>query len=125
MKYLCAVAAVAALLAGPANAACPFPSPPHQIPDGRTATAEQMHDGQKTVEDYSAAITAYVQCLDQESEDTITKAGDQMSADQKDQLRRITQQRHLAAISQRDEINARFTEQLRVFNAKEKDKKGF
>lgn len=125
MKYLCALAALAAFLGGPAYAACPFPAPPHQIPDGRTATAEQMRDGQKTVDDYAAAINAYVQCLDMESEESISKAGDQMSADQKEQLRRITQQRHLAAISQRDEISARFTEQMRVFTAKEKDKKGF
>jgi len=125
MKYLCAFAALAALAGGSAYAACPFPAPPHQIPDGRTATAEQMKDGQKLVDDYSAAISAYVQCLDMESEDAITKAGDTMTADQKEQMRRITQQKHLAAVAQQQDISARFTEQMRVFTAKEKDKKGF
>jgi len=125
MKYLCAFAALAAVIGAPVHAACTFPAPPHQIPDGRTATAEQMKDGQKAVDDYSAAITTYVQCLDMESEDAITKAGETMTADQKEQVRRITQQKHLAAVAQQQDIAARFTEQLRVFTAKEKDKKGF
>lgn len=125
MKYLCALAALAAVSGAPVHAACPYPAPPHQIPDGRTATAEQMKDGQKTVDDYSAAVTAYVQCLDTESEDAISKAGDTMTADQKEQMRRITQQKHLAAVAQQQDIAARFTEQMRAFTAKEKDKKGF
>jgi hypothetical protein len=125
MKYLSAIAALAALLGGTAHAACPYPAPPtHEIPDGRTATAKEMQDGQKAVDDYNTAVDVYVKCLDAESEDRIAKAGDTMTEQQKDDLRRITQQRDSAAIYQRAEISARFTEQLRVFNAKEKDRHG-
>jgi hypothetical protein len=124
MKYLCALAAVAALLGGPAYAACPYPAPPHQIPDGRTATLQEMRDGQKAVDDYNAAIDVYVKCLDAESDEAIAKAGDQLTDQQKDERRRITLQRHNAAIYQRSEIGARFTEQMRIFSAKEKERTG-
>jgi hypothetical protein len=124
MRYLCALAALVALAGGTAHAACPYPSPPHQIPDGRTATAQEMQDGQKAVDDYNTAIDVYVKCLDAESEAAIARAGDQLTEQQKDEMRRITLQKHDAAIYQRGEIGVRFTEQKRIFTAKEKDRKG-
>ncbi|MFM2110546.1 MAG: hypothetical protein RLZZ372_1470, partial [Pseudomonadota bacterium] len=42
MKTVISLALVAALAAGSTNAACTYPKAPEKIPDGNTATLEQM-----------------------------------------------------------------------------------
>jgi hypothetical protein len=124
LAALTALTALAGVMCAPAHAACAFPSSPHQTLDGGTATPEQMLDAQKTVDDYGTAIHAYLQCLDTENEAATAKAGD-LSEEQKDGMRLITQQRQLDALSQLDELSARYTEQLRIFMATNKPHKSF
>ena len=122
MRTLCAVALLAALIGGPAYADCSFPRPPEKLPDGRTATKEEMLEGQKSVQAYNDAINKYVSCLELERTDALAKAGDQLTPAQKEELDRIAVQKHNAAIDQLEAIAGRFNEQVRVFKAKEKDK---
>ena len=70
MKALLALAFTAALSAGTAYADCSYPAAPANLPDGRTATLEEMVAGQKTVKEYDTAIKAYVDCIDKELDDT-------------------------------------------------------
>jgi hypothetical protein len=48
MKAFFAIAALAALTVAPVYADCSYPPPPDKIPDGSTATLEEMQTGQKT-----------------------------------------------------------------------------
>ena len=124
MKALFALAATAALTAGPVYADCSYPAAPDKLPDGATATLEQMVAGQKAVKAYDKAINDYVACIDKGLEDAIAKAGDQLKPQQKADMQKVEAQKHNAAIDQLQSIADRFNEQVKVFMAKTADKKG-
>jgi hypothetical protein len=124
MKALLAIASMAALAAGTAYADCPYPTAPANLPDGRTATLEEMVAGQKSVKDYDAAIKTYVDCIDKELDDSITKGGDQLKPQQKTDMQKVEAQKHNAAIDQLQSVADRFNEQVKVFKQRSADKKG-
>ena len=123
MKALVAIAFTAALSAGAAYADCPYPAAPTNLPDGRTATLEQMVAGQKAVKDYDTAIKAYVDCIDKQLDDNIAKAGDSLKAPQKAEMQKMEAQKHNAAIDQLQSVADRFNEQVKIFKQQSADKK--
>jgi hypothetical protein len=122
MKALLAIALTAAL-SGAAYADCPYPAAPTNLPDGRTATMEDMLAGQKSVKEYQKAIDAYVACIDKELDDTIAKGGDSMKPQQKTDLQKMEAQKHNAAVDQEQSVADRFNEQVKAFKARSADKK--
>ena len=118
MKALLALAATTALSAGAASADCPYPAAPDKLPDGATATLQDMLAGQKAVGEYNKAINDYVACIDKEVDDAIAKAGDKLKPEQKADMQRIANQKHNAAIDQLQSVADRFNEQVKVFKAK-------
>lgn len=123
MKSLLALAATAALAAGAAYADCPYPAAPTKIPDGATATKDEMLAGSKSVTEYNKAVTAYVACIDKEVDDAIAQAGDKIKPEQKVDMQRVETQKHNAAIDQLQSVADRFNEQVKVFKAKSADAK--
>jgi hypothetical protein len=123
MKALYSLAALAAFACGPAYAACTYPTAPDAIPDGNTATLEQMVAAQKAVKQFDQEIGAYTACLKLES-DTALAQVDQSQDDakkkdeQKKELERMQVQKHNAAVEADEALAARFNEQLKVFKAK-------
>ena len=87
MKVFIAIAATAGLSAGTAYADCSYPTPPDHLPDGNTATLQEMVEAQKAVKDYDKAINAYVACIQLERNDAVTKVapkpGEKPTAEQK------------------------------------------
>lgn len=123
MKVLPALAAAAALSAGAAYADCPYPATPDKLPDGATATMQDMLAGQKVVADYNKAVNDYVACIDKEVEDAIAKGGDKIKPEQKADMQRVETQKHNAAIDQLQSVANRFNEQVKVFKSKAADAK--
>src|SRR5215470_6401413 len=103
MKASLAIAAAAVLSAGTAYADCSYPPPPDHIPDGNTATLQEMVEAQKTVKEYDKAINAYVACIQLERNDAvgkIAKPGETPTAEQKKamaEMERMEIQKHNAA----------------------------
>jgi hypothetical protein len=130
MKSLMAIAATAVLSAGTAYADCSYPTPPDHIPDGNTATLQDMVEAQKAVKEYDKAINAYVACIQLERTDAVTKIakpGETPTAEQKkamDDMERVEVQKHNAAIDQLQSVAARFNEQVKVYKAKNDKSKG-
>jgi hypothetical protein len=118
MKALIAAAAFAALMAGPVHADCPYPAAPEKIPDGNTATLDEMIAVKKQVAEYDAAISTYLDCIKQEHVDAVAKAADKLTDKQKEDLDHIETQRHNAAVAQLQGIADHFNEQVRVYKAK-------
>ena len=122
MKALLAVAA-AALMTATAHADCAYPSPPGKLPDGNSATMEEMVSAQKDVKEYNKQIETYLGCLDKEQKDAIASAGDKPSDEQKAKLQKIQQlqtQKHNAAVDQMQSVADRFNEQVRIFKSRDK-----
>ena len=124
MKALLAMALGAALWGGTAYADCSYPAAPAKLPDGASATLEEMVAGQKAVKEYDKSIKDYVDCIDKELDDKIAKAGDKLKPEQKADMQKVEAQKHNAAIDQLQSVADRFNEQVKVFKAKAADKKG-
>jgi hypothetical protein len=122
MKALLAIAFATATAA--AYADCPYPQAPTKIPDGATATLEDMVAGQKAVGEYQKAINEYTACIDKELDAAIAKGGDKLKPEQKQDMQRVEAQKHNAAVDQLQAIADRFNEQVKVYKARTADKKG-
>ena len=118
MKALLAMALTAALMAATAYADCPYPPAPDKLPDGASATLEEMIAGQKAVKAYDKAINDYVACIDRELDAAIANGGDQLKPQQKADMQHVEAQKHNAAIDQLQNIADRFNEQVKVFKAR-------
>ncbi|TLY73955.1 MAG: hypothetical protein E6K43_09765 [Gammaproteobacteria bacterium] len=118
MKALFAMALTTALTAAPVRADCPYPAAPDKLPNGSSATLEEMVAGQKAVRAYDKAINDYVSCIDHELEAAIAKGGDQLKPQQKADMQHVEAQKHNAAIDQLQSIADRFNEQVKVFKAR-------
>jgi hypothetical protein len=125
MKALYSIALIGALAAGNAYAACTYPNPPAKLPDGATATREEMLAGKKLVTEFDNAIGEYNTCLQKEADEAIGKltGEDKEKEARKAEIQKMTDQKHNAAVEADEQIATRFNEQLRAYNAKQKDKK--
>jgi hypothetical protein len=124
MKVFAAMAVIGALAATSVYADCPYPAAPTKLPDGASATLEEMLAGKKEVDAYQKAINEYTACIDKELDDTLAKGGDKLKPEQKTDMQKIEAQKHNAAVDQLQAIADRFNEQIKVFKARTADKKG-
>jgi hypothetical protein len=123
MKAFLTIVLSAAFTAGPAYADCSYPAAPAKLPDGASATLEEMIAGQKVVKEYDKAIKDYVDCIDKELDAKIAKGGDQLKPEQKADMQKVEAQKHNAAIDQLQSVADRFNEQVKVYKTRT-DKKG-
>lgn len=117
-----ALACTGVLAMGSAGAECVYPKAPASMPDGATATEEQMVAGMKAVKQYNTEVTAYLSCLEMEMNARVEAAGADAPADQVEQIKAIHTKRHNAAVEELEAHAARFNEQVKAYKAR--DKKG-
>jgi hypothetical protein len=124
MKALYSLAVLAALAGGGnAYAACTYPTAPDALPDGNTATLEQMVAAQKQVKQFDQDIGAYTACLKLESDAALAQVDQgqndaKKKEEQKKELEKMQVQKHNAAVEADEALAARFNEQLKVFKTK-------
>lgn len=99
------LAAAAALVAVPALA-CEYP-PMISVPEGQTATMDEMLAAQSDVKGYMAAMEEYLACLNSELE-----AGGE---DAPDTFQALMVQRHNGAVAEMESVAAAFNDQLSAF----------
>lgn len=95
---------------------CTAPSAP-DLPDGSTATLEQMLEGQAAVKAYQASNTEYRACL----EPLITAAetaasGDDPVLEESETVDRLNEQ-YNASVSSEEEVAGEFNTQLKAYKA--------
>jgi hypothetical protein len=106
-----------------ANAECLYPKAPSSIPDGRTATEEDMVKGMKAVKEYNTQVTAYLNCLDMQMQTDISAISADSPPEKVEQIKAINAKRHNAAVEELEAYAARFNEQVKAFKTRDKDKK--
>ena len=113
MKVFAGVlAAVASCINLTAFAACespPLPTVIRDLPDGTTATKEQIVAARADVGAHMAILVAYIACMDEELE----AAGEEAPAE----LKSIIVNRRNAAIGEQEAVAAAYNRQLRAFQA--------
>ena len=104
-QALIAVALAASLAAPAAFANCRLPPAPSKIPDGATASQQQMVTAMQTIQEYNHDVQTYLQCLNFEVRQN------QLSPDNQVTL-------HNAAIDQLQQIASEFNHQVVIFKSK-------
>ena len=121
MKAFLSLALVATLAAGPSYAACTYPKAPEKVPDGNTATLEEMLATQKLVKQFDADIGVYQTCLETEHNAALAKETS-LSEEQKAERQKILAQKQNAAADDAQALATRFNDQVKVYREKNKKK---
>jgi hypothetical protein len=104
-----------------AMAACSYPKASIKVPNGSSATIDEMKAAQAEVKAFDAAITAYATCVEDEHKLAVERDAATLSEERKKELERMMAQKINAAVKEAEELAARFNEQVRAY--KEKTKK--
>lgn len=104
--------------AGAAEATCIYPRAPDRVPDGSTATYDEMVAAQKAVKQFNDDIDAYNSCLDLEMS-TLEQSGT-YDETRLAELRAMQAKKNNAAVDEVQALADRFNEQLRIFKARDK-----
>ena len=101
-----------------AEGTCTYPRAPDSIPDGKTASKEQMIAAKNDVSRYNTDMNAYLDCLKQEIDAATPKDPSKLSpADKKksDEQLKILTQKNNAAVDELQALVGRFNEQLKAY----------
>ena len=112
------LALIALAASGAAQATCIYPRAPEKVPDGATASYDEMVAAQKVVQQFNEDINAYNSCLDLEMA-TLEKSGT-YDENRLQELRAIQAKKNNAAVDEVQSLADRFNEQLRAFKARDK-----
>jgi hypothetical protein len=104
-KRMLAAAAVAYCVSLAAQADCVLPPAPSKIPDGNTASEQEMVTAMQTLKEYNADVDTYLKCLEFETKQNRLSAGDQ-------------EKMHNTAVDTLQKVATKFNEQVRTFKTK-------
>jgi hypothetical protein len=118
-----AIAALAALAVSPVYAACNSPGNAPGVPDGATATAEDILKAQQDVVSFQTNTNTFLACIKKEHDDAIAAAGPGISSAQADKIDHAEATQHNAAVHQLNDVVNRFNQSVATFKAKQAPKK--
>lgn len=104
-KRILLALAVACTASLPAYADCVLPPAPSKIPDGSTASEQEMLTAMQTLKEYNGDVDTYTKCLDFEARQNRLSHGEQ-------------ERLHNSAVDTLQKIAARFNEQVRTYKSK-------
>lgn len=97
-----------------AQADCVMPTATVDVPDGATATLEQMTEASQAVRAYIGSLEEYTACLDAEN----AQLGQDDAANE---LRALNVTRHNAAVQTMEDTAARMNAAIRAYNQAQSD----
>jgi len=103
------------LLATSAVADCAYPKPPDVMPDGASATKEDMVTAAAAYKQYNTDVDAYVTCLDSETE---TKVKEASGVSAVMQIKALQAKKKTSAMDERQAKIEEFNKQIRNFKSK-------
>jgi|SRR5579872_243695 len=89
----------------PAHADCVLPPAPSKIPDGSTASQQEMVTAMQTLKEYNNDVETYTKCLEFEAKQNRISRSDE-------------ERMHNTAVDTLTKIAAKFNEQVRTFKSK-------
>ena len=112
-KLLKTTIITALLAAAPLAFSCEYPARV-DIPDGTTATKDEMITGQRGVKGYMSSMEAYLACIEAEEQDAIAELGD---IDDEALLQRteLFNAKYNAAVEEMNLVAEEFNVQVRAY----------
>lgn len=109
------IISAAIVFAAPVAFACDYPSRPNNLPDGATASKEQMLDGVKTIKAYQEAMGIYLSCI--EAADEVQDTAD-VDEDTQKQRKDMFNKKYNAAVEEQTLSVEEFNAQIRAYKDK-------
>jgi hypothetical protein len=108
-------------IAAHAQADCTYPRAPDAVPDGNTASKEEMIAAKNEVSRYNTEMNAYLDCLKLEINAATPKDPSKLSKDDRakaEEQEKILTQKNNAAVDELQAVVGRFNDQLKAYKAK-------
>lgn len=112
-KILTIVLASALLGLSPFALGCDYPLRA-EIPNGGSASKDDMLAGQQSVKTYMAAMEEYLDCIAKNEDDTLAEM-QEISDEERANRTEALAKKHNAAIEEMELIAARFNEEVRAY----------
>ena len=103
------------LIAAPMSFACDYPERP-SIPDGSTASKEELLAAKDGVADYLAGVDDYLTCIETEEKEAVATLEDADTADLKRRDEMLSS-KFDAANDEKALVGEEFNQQVRAYNA--------
>src|SRR5215510_3972325 len=94
---------------------CDYPPQAPKIPDGKTATSDQMMTTQQAVKDYVTKMEAYIACID----DSVNNLPEPLTPEQQ----HIHVEKHNAALDEMQGVADHFNAEVRAYKQAQEDTK--
>ncbi len=107
------------LIAAAPAFACDYPKQPG-IPDGATASKEEMITASKDVKAYLAEVDNFLNCIEDEEKAAIALMGDDATDDEIKRRSDMLDKRFEAANEEKALLGEKFNQQVRAYNTKAK-----
>lgn len=115
-KSILSAVSLLLLSAAPFAFACEYPQRA-DVPNGATATKEDMLAGQTAVKEYVTAMESYLACIDQEEKDTLASLAE-LSDEEKASREAAFTKKYNAAVEEMQLVAAQFNEEVRTYKAR-------
>lgn len=112
-KTLRTLAPLALIALSPLALACDYPSRV-DIPDGATASKEQMLESQQAVKAYMSTMEEYLTCIEREEKETVAGMPEITEEELATRQAALTK-KYNAAVEEMEIIAARFNEAVRAY----------
>ena len=119
-KMLIKAVSVALLFFAQDALACDYPARVDNVPDGNSATRDEMIAGKKAVQAYIANMEEYLSCIEAEEAQAVIAMGD-VDDETKRQRKSTFDKKYNAAVEDMNLVAEQFNVQLRAYNAKKKN----
>jgi len=118
MKALLPVTIFAVLCAGTALAECPAPASTVNVPDGNTATMQEMLAAQSAVKTYDADVKAFAACLQTEQDAAVAKGGANMTESERTAINKRYTEMQNVEVDKLKKVADQFNAALKAYRAK-------
>ncbi len=96
--------------------ACDYPSAPKNLPDGNTATKDEMLAGVKVIAEYQEAMETYLSCI--EADEVVALQAMSDDDEGKAQRKQMFDKKYNAAVDEQTRTVERFNAQIRAYKAR-------
>ncbi len=111
------IVSVALISIAPAAMACDYPKRA-SVPNGTTASKDEMIAGQRGVKDYMAAMETYLSCIEAEEAAAVLQLGD-LDEDSKRQRAELFNKKYNAAVEEMNLVAEEFNLQVRTYKQRD------
>jgi hypothetical protein len=118
MKFLLPLSLLSALIAAPVFADCTVPPDSVVVPDGASATKDDMIAAQHAVKDYNDAVKNYIDCLGKEMDARLAAGGDKMTDTDRKKINSEYGARQNTVVDEVQKVADKFNVELRAWKAK-------